>query len=193
MNQTEKSKITHNELLKAAHSLFIEQGFNHTTITDIVTRAGYSTGIFYKHYKTKTDILVELWTNYIESSCLKSIVRIQETNATLEETLSSILISVKKFRANPIYKYYAEALIENDINEIEAKLADAQNEYEKIKNRDNILRKENPSASEIRLNTYASAIHSIINAVAESNYSNLDYDFDETTTLEILISIAKEI
>ena len=60
MNQTEKSKITHNELLKAAHSLFIEQGFNHTTITDIVTRAGYSTGIFYKHYKTKTDILVEL-------------------------------------------------------------------------------------------------------------------------------------
>lgn len=56
-----------------------------------------------------------------------------------------------------------------------------------------ILRKENPSASEIRLNTYASAIHSIINAVAESNYSNLDYDFDETTTLEILISIVKEI
>ena len=188
MNQTEKSKITHNELLKAAHSLFIEQGFNHTTITDIVTRAGYSTGIFYKHYKTKTDILVELWTNYIESSCLKSIVRIQETNATLEETLSSFLISVKKFRYNPIYKYYAEALIENDIND---STPPATRAFQKTLV--DILRKENPSASEIRLNTYASAIHSIINAVAESNYSNLDYDFDETTTLEILISIVKEI
>ena len=105
MNQSEKSKITHNELLKAAHSLFIEQGFNHTTITDIVTRAGYSTGIFYKHYKTKTDILVELWTNYIESSCLKSIVRIQKLTPLWRKHYRIIQILIMILMKRLLLKY----------------------------------------------------------------------------------------
>ena len=86
MLQAEKTERTHQEFLKAARFLFLEQGFDNTSIADIVERAGYSTGAFYRHYKTKSDILQELWSDFVEQYIQDSIAGAKNTK-TLEEAI----------------------------------------------------------------------------------------------------------
>lgn len=55
-------KVDHNKqqkrdsLLESAFSLFINNGFNKTSISDIVTQAGVAKGTFYLYFKDKYDI-----------------------------------------------------------------------------------------------------------------------------------------
>lgn len=48
------------KLLEAAASLFIEKGYDETSIDDIVLRAGSAKGTFYHHYESKLALLVAL-------------------------------------------------------------------------------------------------------------------------------------
>ena len=56
------SKIDNNKqqkrdsLLESAFSLFINNGFNKTSISDIVNQAGVAKGTFYLYFKDKYDI-----------------------------------------------------------------------------------------------------------------------------------------
>lgn len=55
-------KVDHNKqqkresLLDSAFSLFIDNGFNKTSIADIVKNAGVAKGTFYLYFKDKYDI-----------------------------------------------------------------------------------------------------------------------------------------
>ena len=55
-----------------------------------------------------------------------------------------------------------------------------------------LLRREYPCGEEKRLRTYASTLHSVINAYSASEVMNQDYYFDESTTREILLSLAAQ-
>lgn len=46
-------------LQEAAFELFLEQGYEHTTVSDIATRAGVGRSTFFNHFATKSDVL---WT-----------------------------------------------------------------------------------------------------------------------------------
>ena len=46
--------------------LIEEKEFNKITVTDIVERADLNRGTFYKHYKSQTDILLELTEDIME-------------------------------------------------------------------------------------------------------------------------------
>ncbi|MDR0583219.1 MAG: TetR/AcrR family transcriptional regulator [Treponema sp.] len=52
---------TKNKLLKTATRLIDKYGYEEVTIEDISKQAGVSVGAFYHYYKSKTDILVELF------------------------------------------------------------------------------------------------------------------------------------
>jgi AcrR family transcriptional regulator len=52
---------TRNKLLKSATKLIDKYGYEEVTIEDISKQAGVSVGAFYHYYKSKTDILVELF------------------------------------------------------------------------------------------------------------------------------------
>lgn len=52
---TEKS--TRDNIVEAAHQLFYEKGFDHTSFADIADAVNISRGNFYYHFKTKDDIL----------------------------------------------------------------------------------------------------------------------------------------
>ena len=52
-------------ILKAARSLFLEQGFQSTKIDAIMKKAGLSTGTYYLYFNTKTDIFKELLSEAI--------------------------------------------------------------------------------------------------------------------------------
>ncbi|WP_380025401.1 TetR/AcrR family transcriptional regulator [Effusibacillus consociatus] len=51
-----KAEQTIKKLKKAAYELFIEKGFSHTSIDDIVKKAGFTKGAFYIHFKSKEEI-----------------------------------------------------------------------------------------------------------------------------------------
>lgn len=54
-----KSALTREKIRAAANRLFLEQGFDATTVDGIVAAAGVSKGTFYSHFKRKEDLLLE--------------------------------------------------------------------------------------------------------------------------------------
>lgn len=55
-----------NELMDAAESLFLEKGFDATTVSDIVARAGVAKGTYYHYFAAKPDIYEALRHRYME-------------------------------------------------------------------------------------------------------------------------------
>lgn len=72
--QQEKTLLTRNELKKAAKELFLENGYEYTTISEIVAKAGYSVGSYYRHWNSKTQIFMEIWDEYVSEFIKESIL-----------------------------------------------------------------------------------------------------------------------
>lgn len=51
------NKTTHDLIIEAADRLFYQQGFGHTSFSDIADSVGISRGNFYYHFKSKDEIL----------------------------------------------------------------------------------------------------------------------------------------
>lgn len=52
-----KNKTTYDRIVEAADKLFYQQGFEHTSFTDIADAVRISRGNFYHHFKSKDEIL----------------------------------------------------------------------------------------------------------------------------------------
>lgn len=51
------AEVRKNEFLDSALALFLERGYEATTINDVIERVGVSKGAFYHHYSAKEDLL----------------------------------------------------------------------------------------------------------------------------------------
>ena len=59
LTQEEYNSI-HEEIIKAAESLFAEKGYNGTSMNDIVEASGQSKGAIYNHFKNKEQLFLSL-------------------------------------------------------------------------------------------------------------------------------------
>ena len=59
--QQEKSLMTKAELKEAARQLFLENGYEETSIQDIAGRAGYSVGSVYRQWKGKKELFMIMY------------------------------------------------------------------------------------------------------------------------------------
>ena len=57
MKNSERTDARKSEILDVAENLFIEKGYEHTTISDILNASGAAKGSLYYHYKSKEDVL----------------------------------------------------------------------------------------------------------------------------------------
>jgi len=57
MKNIERTQTRKNVILDVAENLFIEKGYEHTTINDILIVSGIAKGSLYYHYKSKEDVL----------------------------------------------------------------------------------------------------------------------------------------
>ena len=48
-------------VIKMAHQLFIERGFQNTSIQDILEYSGISKGTFYNYFSSKNELLIALF------------------------------------------------------------------------------------------------------------------------------------
>lgn len=65
IRQKEKADLTRKELTEAMSALFLQKGYEETSIKDIAGRAGYSVGSFYRHWESKQQAFLELWEAYV--------------------------------------------------------------------------------------------------------------------------------
>lgn len=65
--QEDRRAQTRQKILDAAAELFLEHGFENTTMVQIVDKANIVKGTFYQHFQTKVDLLVALgWRDSAE-------------------------------------------------------------------------------------------------------------------------------
>ncbi len=65
--QEDRRTQTRRKILDAAAELFLEHGFDNTTMVQIVEKANIVKGTFYQHFQTKVDLLVALgWRDSAE-------------------------------------------------------------------------------------------------------------------------------
>src|SRR3954454_25026574 len=57
---------TRDRIVAAAVSLFAEQGFDATSVTEVVARAGVAKGALYHHFASKDDLLYEVYRELVD-------------------------------------------------------------------------------------------------------------------------------
>jgi len=60
--------VRRGELIDCAQRLFLSQGYERTTINDVIVRAGLSKGAFYHYFRSKEDLLEAIAARFSEQS-----------------------------------------------------------------------------------------------------------------------------
>ena len=95
-----RSQKTRDSLLKAALLMYEKKGYHKTTVDDIAAQAGVSTGIAYRYFKNKKDMLLSVISYGSENiGILVSIgdIAIPESAADLKGALKAVLIAFEEF------------------------------------------------------------------------------------------------
>lgn len=97
MARNKNPEITINRILDASMDLFLEKGYDNTTIQDIVDALGdLSKGAIYHHFKSKEEIIEAVIPRLYDSSNSKLLKIKESTSYTgLEKLNQMILISLK--------------------------------------------------------------------------------------------------
>ncbi|OGO78143.1 MAG: hypothetical protein A2Y23_11375 [Clostridiales bacterium GWB2_37_7] len=91
MAKTAKNHTTKkNELVELAEKLFLEKGYEETSIDDILDASGLSKGGFYHYFKSKDEVLVESINNFAESL-------LKELEPIIDDTKLDAMEKLKRF------------------------------------------------------------------------------------------------
>jgi len=99
MPRQARSRAKQEQLLAAALALFDERGFEATTIDAIAGHAGVSVGIFYRYFRSKEQILLDLTQERLAEIRLNlgDVRSAPLSVAELEQRLSAFLVSARHF------------------------------------------------------------------------------------------------
>ncbi|MFP6663614.1 MAG: TetR/AcrR family transcriptional regulator [Deltaproteobacteria bacterium] len=86
-----RGERTRDKIREAANELFLEHGFEATTVDAIVTRAGVSKGTFYLYFPRKEDLLLEYGTRRLRK--IREMLPDLLQAATFREVIETILTS----------------------------------------------------------------------------------------------------
>ncbi|MBG6015661.1 TetR/AcrR family transcriptional regulator [Proteus mirabilis] len=64
--RTKPAEVRLEELMNAAEILFLDKGFDATTVSEIVKKADVAKGTYYHYFSAKTDVLDALRTRYMD-------------------------------------------------------------------------------------------------------------------------------
>ncbi|MCW2279434.1 TetR/AcrR family transcriptional regulator [Heliophilum fasciatum] len=96
MSRRDRKKIqVLNTLVDFAMKLFINKGFEETTIADITKSADLGTGTFYNYFHSKEDILKYVLVQKFDHS-KNSLEKIEKSTITPQEKIRQILITLAK-------------------------------------------------------------------------------------------------
>ncbi|MGD6968120.1 TetR/AcrR family transcriptional regulator [Rossellomorea vietnamensis] len=109
MNKRKQHVIT------KAHGLFIEKGFQQTSIQDILDDSGISKGTFYNYFSSKNELLIELFKSiYSEIEKKRNDLLISQDPSNIEIFIKQIAIQMIENKENKLIPLYEEVMMSND-------------------------------------------------------------------------------
>ncbi|RFU68544.1 TetR/AcrR family transcriptional regulator [Bacillus sp. V59.32b] len=102
-------------VIKAAHHLFTDNGFQNTSIQDILDYSGISKGTFYNYFSSKNELLITLFTTlYKKLEKDRNELLIGQDPSNIEIFIKQIELQMKTNRANKLITLFEEVLVLND-------------------------------------------------------------------------------
>ncbi|RHW41699.1 TetR/AcrR family transcriptional regulator [Neobacillus notoginsengisoli] len=102
-------------VIQAAHQLFIEKGFQATSIQDILDNSGISKGTFYNYFPSKNELLIALITSiYKQLELERNELLVGKSHADREIFIKQLELHLKTNRANKLLYLFDEIMVSND-------------------------------------------------------------------------------
>ena len=103
-------------VLNMAHQLFIDKGFQATSIQDILEYSGISKGTFYNYFSSKNELLIALFKSiYQKLEQDRNELLIGQNPANIEIFIKQIELQMKTNRANKLVSLFEEINFSNDL------------------------------------------------------------------------------
>ncbi len=102
-------------VIKMAHQLFIDKGFQATSIQDILDYSGISKGTFYNYFSSKNELLIALFkTIYIKLDQDRNELLIGQDLSNIEIFIKQIELQMQTNRKNKLLSLFEEVIYSND-------------------------------------------------------------------------------
>jgi AcrR family transcriptional regulator len=102
-------------VLKMAHQLFIEKGFQSTSIQDILDYSGISKGTFYNYFSSKNELLIALFkTIYKKMEQERNELLIGQDPSNIGIFMKQIELQMQTNRANKLLSLFEEVFFSKD-------------------------------------------------------------------------------
>jgi len=104
-----------NELIKISERLFIDKGYEETSVDDILRASGLSKGGFYHYFKSKDEVLTESINNIIDKLLEQLEPIVDDKNLNALQKLKLFLKMKSEFQnSNREYAKYLSMLLKSD-------------------------------------------------------------------------------
>ena len=111
------SEIVRNKIIKISRRLFLEQGYENTTVRQVLKKAGLSTGSLYHFFKNKEEILLfSLKDALLEISSLTDSIAVKYKEPMLRYALGIAIGISEIFRHKRLFNFY-HAVYKNETAE----------------------------------------------------------------------------
>lgn len=101
VSQDKRRAQTRQKILQAAGELFLEKGFEKTTLAAILARADVVKGTFYQHFSSKVDLLVILGRQSGAERVRGLIDEVEQGRSPLDALQGYYLVMAQWFEAHP--------------------------------------------------------------------------------------------
>jgi AcrR family transcriptional regulator len=102
-------------VIKMAHQLFIEKGFQSTSIQDILDYSGISKGTFYNYFPSKNELLIALFKSiYKKMEQERNELLIGQDPSDMEIFIKQIELQMNTNRANKLLSLFEEVFFSKD-------------------------------------------------------------------------------
>jgi AcrR family transcriptional regulator len=102
-------------VIKMAHQLFIEKGFQSTSIQDILDYSGISKGTFYNYFSSKNELLIALFKSiYKQLEQERNELLIGQDPSNIEIFMKQIELQMETNRANKLLSLFEEVFFSKD-------------------------------------------------------------------------------
>jgi AcrR family transcriptional regulator len=102
-------------VIKMAHQLFVEKGFQATSIQDILDHSGISKGTFYNYFASKNELLMALFKMiYRKLEKDRNELLIGQDPSNIQIFIKQIELQFETNRTNKLISLFEEVIVSND-------------------------------------------------------------------------------
>ncbi|MCQ6275050.1 TetR/AcrR family transcriptional regulator [Bacillus sp. V3B] len=102
-------------VIKTAHKLFVDKGYQSTSIQDILDSSGISKGTFYNYFASKSELLTAIFKNLqLELDKERNEILIGHDPSDIEIFIKQLAVNIRKNRRNKMFFLFNEVFLSKE-------------------------------------------------------------------------------